>query len=167
MFRWQLDDPDITARGEGAARVTAPDSARLDFFLAGGAASGLAILIGDDLRLPPRAEELSQRLVPPAPLLWAALGRLGLPGANDTTVRVDADTTRADIGSPVAWRLTFVRDSLRRVDRVQGGRIIEWVERFPDGRIRYRHEPNRRQLELTITRSDAVSAFDPEIWVLP
>ena len=167
VFRWELQDPDLTARGEGAARLAAPDSARLDFFLAGGGASGSAVLIDRDLRLPSQADDMSRRLVPPASLLWGALGRVAIPPAHDTLVRVDGDTLRADIAKPVAWRLTFVHDSLRKVERVDGGRIIEWVERHAGGRVRYRHETNRRQLELFITRSDDVSVFDPAIWVLP
>lgn len=167
VFRWELDDPDLVARGDGAARVAYPDSARLDFFLGGGVGSGAAVLIGDELRLPTRAEDLGRRVVPPAPLLWATLGRTALPTASDTVVRVDADTLRADIGAPVSWRLTFVRDALRRTERVAGGRVVEWVERFPDGHVRYRNEVSRRQLDLFITRSDEVSAFDPSVWDLP
>jgi len=167
VFDWQLDDRDLTARGEGAARVAPPDTGRLDFFLAGGGGSGAAVLVANELRLPSQAEDMSRRLVPPAPLLWASLGRLALPPARDTAVRVDGDTLRADIGLPVAWRLTFVRDTLRRVERVDGGRIVEWVERFPGARVRYRDEVRRRQLELHITRTDDVSGFDPEIWDLP
>lgn len=167
VFQWQLDDPDMTARGEGAARVAPPDSARLDFFLAGGAASGAAVLMADELRLPSRAEDITRKLVPPAPLLWGALGRLAIPASRDTVVRVAADTLRADIGIPIAWRLTFVHDTLRRVERIDGGRVVEWVQRFGDGRVRYRHEVSRRQLDLHITRTDDVSAFDPSIWDLP
>ncbi|HJQ21582.1 MAG TPA: hypothetical protein VJ867_14635 [Gemmatimonadaceae bacterium] len=167
VFRWELEDPDLAARGDGAARIAYPDSARLDFFLGGGVGSGAAVLVGDELRLPSRSEDLARQVVPAAPLLWATLGRNALPAATDTTVRVDADTLRADIGAPVAWRLAFVRDTLRRIERVSGGRVQEWVERFPDGHIRYRHEVNRRQLDLYVTRSDEVSAFDPDIWSLP
>jgi hypothetical protein len=167
VFQWELEDPDLSSRGEGAARIAPPDSARLDFFLAGGLANGAAVLIDRELRLPPRADDIARRLVPPAPLLWAALGRLAVPALPDTVARVDSDTLRADIGTPVAWRVTFVRDTLRRLQRVDGGRVVEWVERFPDGRVRYRHEVNRRQLDLHITRSDDVSAFDPIIWEFP
>lgn len=167
VFRWELDDADMSSRGEGAARIAPPDSARLDFFLAGGLASGAAILIGDELRLPSRSDELARRLVPPPPLLWAALGRLALPAMPDTTARVDADTLRADIGMPVAWRVTFVRDTLRRVERVESGRVVEWVDRFVDGRIRYRNQSSRRQLDLIITRTFDVTAFDTTIWLLP
>jgi hypothetical protein len=167
VFRWELEDPDLTARGEGAARIAAPDSARLDFFLGGGIGSGAAVLVGDDLRLPSRAEDIARRVVPPAPLLWATLGRTALPPAKDTVVRVDGDTLRADIGAPVGWRLSFVRDTLRRIERVSGGRVVEWVDRSSDGHIRYRNEVNRRQLDLFVTRFDEVSALDPDIWEIP
>ena len=167
VFRWELDDADLSSRGEGAARIAPPDSARLDFFLGGGLGSGAAVLVGDELRLPSQSEDLARRLVPPPPLLWAALGRVALPALADTVASVDADTLRADIGKPVAWRLTFVRDTLRRVERVENGRVVEWVDRLADGRIRYRNQSSRRQLDLIITRSFDVSAFDSAIWVLP
>jgi len=167
VFRWELDDADLSSRGEGAARIAPPDSARLDFFLGGGLGSGAAVLVGDELRLPSQSEDLARRLVPPPPLLWAALGRVALPALADTVASVDADTLRADIGKPVAWRLTFVRDTLRRVERVENGRVVEWVDRLADGRIRYRNQSSRRQLDLIITRSFDVSAFDATIWVLP
>jgi hypothetical protein len=163
IFEWTLEDPDIAARGEGAARSASPDSVRLDFFIAGGMGSGAAVLIGSDLRLPATAPDLARRLIPPAPLLWAALGRLVVAALPDTVARVDGDTLRADIGVPVAWRVTFVRDSLRRLERVDDGRVVEWVER--GSRVRYRNEVNRRQLDLTITRVDPAGAFDPIIWV--
>lgn len=167
VFRWELDDVDFSSRGEGSARIAPPDSARLDFFLAGGLASGAAILIGDELRLPPRGDDLARRLVPPPPLLWAALGRVALPAVSDTVARVDADTLRVDIGKPVAWRLTFFRDTLRRLERVEDGRVTEWVERSADGRVRYRNQSSRRQLDLIITRSQDAGAFDRSIWIFP
>lgn len=171
IFQWELEDPDMAGRGEGAARTAAPDSARLDFFLAGGVGSGAAVLVGSELRLPPRGDDIARRVIPPAPLLWATLGRLMTPPLPDTAARVDGDTLRADIGRPAAWRVTFVRGALRRLERVSDGRIVEWVERSGDAgggwpaRVRYRNELRRRQLDLTITRADTASAFDPAIWV--
>ena len=168
VFRWELDEPDMSSRGEGAARIAAPDSARLDFFLSGGlGGGGAAVLLGNDLRLPSRGDDLARRVVPPPPLLWATLGRLAVPALRDTVARVDADTLRADIGNPIAWRLTFVRDSLRRVERIENNRVTEWVERFADGHVRYRHQVSRRQLDLFITRSTEAGAFDPSIWSFP
>ena len=167
LFRWEMEDGDMLTRGDGAARVAAPDSVRLDFFLAGGLGGGAAVLIGEELRLPRTADDFARRLIPPAPLLWAALGRLAVPPSRDTTARVDGDTLRADIGAPAVWRVTFIRDTLRRLERVADGRVVEWVDRGGHSdRVRYQLEPNRRRLDLLISRSEP-SVFDQTIWVFP
>lgn len=161
VFDWELQDHDIAARGEGVARISSPDSARLDLFLAGGFGSGAAILIGDSLQV--TGANLARRFIPPAPLLWATLGRVAVPSARDTSARVDGELLRVDIGLPVSWRLTFRRDTLVRMERVRDGRILEWVER--DGNaIRYRSEEGRRALLLTVKRVEEVAAFDASIW---
>lgn len=164
VFQWDLRDGDITARGDGVARIASPDSVRLDFFLGGGFGSGVAVLIGDSLQVP--GPEMTRRLVPPRPLLWAALGRLDLPAVPDTVVRVDGAVLRADIGSPVQWRATFRGDTLTRLERIEGGRLMEWVERISDEKVQYRSESARRSLSLVIQRSDVVAPFDPSIWRL-
>jgi hypothetical protein len=162
VFQWELKDQDFSARGDGVARIAPPDSVRLDFFLGGSVASGGAILIGDSLIVP--GPDVTRKLVPPGPLLWAALGRLDLPAERDTVVRVEGDIVRADIGSPVHWRVSFRGDTLTRLERVDGGRLQEWVERGAGQRVQYRNESSRRTLSLVIQRSDAVTAFDPSIW---
>ncbi len=162
VFRWEASDPDLTVRGEGVARIAPPDSARLDFFLAGGLGGGRAVLIGDDLRAPGGA--MVDRLIPPPHLMWAALGRLALPPATDTIVALDGELLRADLGRPVNWRVTFRGDSLVRVERVADGRVIEWVDRSGD-RIRYRHESARRELTLTVTRTQSSPPFDAQVWL--
>jgi hypothetical protein len=166
VFNWELDDREMSGRGDGAARIASPDTARLDFILAGGYGSGAAVLIGDDVQMPPnvRGGDLIRRVMPPAPLLWAALGRSALPNLPDTVIRVEGTTLRADVGRPVAWRLTFRADTLVRAERVDGGRVAEWVERSDSAHIRYRNEGSRRSLKLTITRSDEVPGFDASIW---
>lgn len=168
VFRWELVDADLVARGEGAARVASPDSARLDFFLGGGVGGGAAILIGDRLVLPPNANDMSERLVPPAPLLWATLGRLAIGTMDRVAAATIGRELRADVGSPVVWRVTFLADTLVRLERVDRDRVLEWVERSNDGRsVRYKHETQRRALELVITSNTAVGAFDPAIWSFP
>jgi hypothetical protein len=163
IFAWELRDPDIVVRGEGVARIAPPDSARLDFFVGGGMGGGYAVLIGQSVRVP--GGEFVRRLVPPAPLLWAALGRLALPAVADTAVRVDNGVLRADVGAPPAWRVTFRGDTLVRLDRVSAERITEWVERTPPTRIRYRHETARRDLTLVVQRIvEETSPFDATIW---
>lgn len=160
VFQWQFDDGEMTVRGEGVARLASPDSARLDFFLSG-MGGGSAVLIGDSLSM--SGGDDSRSFVPPVPLLWATLGRVAVPALPDTAARVDGSILRADIGHPVAWRLTFRADSLARVERVTGGRIAEWVERG-GGTVRYRDETTHRELRLTVTRTADVDAFDPSIW---
>jgi hypothetical protein len=164
VFRWELEDPELSGRGEGVARIASPDSVRLDFFLAGGIGAGAAVLIDDALQTP--GPEMVRRLVPPPPLLWAALGRAAVPAHRDTVVRVDGNVLRADIGQPVAWRLTFRRDTLVRAERVEKGRVAEWVERSDSAHVRYRNAGSHRSLQLVITRVDQVPEFDPSIWHL-
>jgi len=161
VFDWDLEDRELSGRGEGVARVAAPDSARLDLFLAGGFGSGAAVLIGDSLQV--TGGSVARRFIPSPPLLWATLGRLAVPPAKDTTARVDGELLRVDIGMPTNWRLTFRKDSLVRLERVRGGRIIEWVERS-GAVVRYRSEEARRALTLTIKRVQEVQAFDASIW---
>ena len=162
IFTWELDDRDMSGRGDGAACIASPDSARLDLFLAGGFGGGAAILIGDSLSTP--GSDMIRRFVPPATLLWALLGRVALPNLPDTVIRVEGVTLRADVGRPVAWRLSFHGDTLFRVERVDGDRVQEWVERTDATHIRYHNSSARRTLQLTVTRTDEVSEFDASIW---
>jgi hypothetical protein len=164
VFQWELRDGDILARGDGVARIASPDSVRLDFFLGGGMGGGAAVLIGDSLRVP--GPDLVRKLVPPRALLWASLGRFDVPAEPDTVVRVDGAMLRADIGAPVHWRATFRGDTLSRLERVDGGRLQEWVERSTDHKVQYRNEAARRSLSLVILQSDVVAPFDPSIWRL-
>ena len=163
VFNWELRDPEFHARGEGVARIAPPDSARLDFFVGGGLGGGRAVLIGQSVRAP--GGDLVRRLIPPPPMLWAAFGRLALPPAADTTVRLEDGVLRADVGAPPAWRVTFRGDTLLRLDRVSGDRVAEWVERLSTDRVRYRHETARRELTLLVQRVvEETSPFDASIW---
>lgn len=161
-FTWAYEDLDMRGRGDGVARVAPPDSVRLDLFLAGGNAGGRAVLIDDDLRAP--GGLMIRSFLPPPPMLWAALGRLHVPALADTSVRVDGDTTRADIGRDPRWRVTFVGDELTRLELIQGDRLQQWMERAPHRRVTYRHLRANRALDLTIVRIDTVPTFDATIW---
>jgi len=165
-FNWELNDNSIVARGDGVARLGPPDHARVDLFLGGGfGAAASAVLVGDSLIVPPGARGLE--LIPPAPLLWAALGRLALPSSADTIARMEGSTIRADLGNPVAWRVVFEQGRLSRVERVSEGRVREWVTRTSDGHIRYHNESDRRTLDLVITTSNDTEPFDAAIWSFP
>lgn len=161
-FSWKYEDLDLRGRGDGVARIAPPDSVRLDLFLAGGNAGGRAVLIDDELRAP--GGPMVRSFLPPPPMLWAALGRLHIPPTADTSVRVDGDTTRADIGRDPRWRATFVGGDLRRLELIQGDRLQQWMERTPHRAVTYRHLRANRALDLTIVRVDTVPGFDATIW---
>jgi hypothetical protein len=162
FFDWKYSDSDLSGQGNGVARIAAPDSVRLDFFLAGGFGGGGAVLIGDSLDVP--GADLARRLIPPPPLLWAALGRSAIPVTSDTAIHLDGALLRADLGSPVQWRATFRGDSLIRLERVDNDRIVEWVAIQADNRLEYRQEVSRRTLELHIPRVEDGAEFDSAIW---
>lgn len=162
VFAFDYSQPDLRIRGDGVARISPPDSARLDFFV-NGQGTGHALLVGDNIRLQDGQEKMHDFL-PPAPLLWAAFGRLHVPGAADTTVRVDADTLRIEIGHASGWRATFAGEQLRRLEQIDDGRIPQWVSRPDAGPIRYEQPRLRRLLQLTISRVDTVPGFDASIW---
>jgi hypothetical protein len=162
VFQWNYQQPELRVRGEGVARIAPPDSARLDFFV-NGQGTGHALLVGDEIRLQD-GEERMRDFLPPSPLLWAALGRLRVPAAKDTVVRVDADTLRIDIGHEPGWRATFAGEQLRRLELIDGGRVPQWVSRPAAGPIRYEQPRLRRTLELLISRVDTVRGFDAAIW---
>jgi hypothetical protein len=160
QFKWEFKEDQLGLRGDGAARLAPPDSARLDLFLEGGFGSGAAFVIGNDIKtgLP-----MADRIIPPAALFWGALGRLAVP-PGDTTVRVAGDTVRTEItGTGGSFRAAFVRDSLVVLERIADGRVLERMERRA-GAVTYRQFSSRRSLDLTISRRATVAPFDPAIW---
>lgn len=162
VFRWRYEEEGFSARGDGAARIAPPDSARLDFFLEGGFAGGWAVLIGDEISSP--AGDVARRLIPPAPMLWAALGRLAVPSARDTVIRVSGDTLRADLRSDDrVWRVTVVRAALTGVEQIVGGRVVERLTR-DSVNLRYSNLVDRRSLAIDVQRAERVASFPRTIW---
>ncbi|MCC7055482.1 MAG: hypothetical protein IT355_19580 [Gemmatimonadaceae bacterium] len=162
VFSWRLQEAELEIRGEGAARIAAPDSARVDLFVAGGLGSGAAWVIGDQMRLD--APDALRRVLPPPAFLWAALGRFAIPPGRDTLVAWSDSAVTADIGPEPRWRLALRGRRITRLERAQGDRVIDRLERRDDGSLVYFHAPTRRQLTLTITRVDSVAPFDASIW---
>ncbi len=178
-FTWTYKDETFEANGDGVVRHTPTDRARLDFFLRNGMAGGYAILVGDSLIVP--GIDLVRRFLPPIPLLWATLGRLSLPESPDTVARIDGDTLRADLGQlrgrdasaadGRAWRVSFGGRELGRVERIEGGRVIEWITRRRNAagqwELQYVHEKARRRLGITVTDTLPVEGFDDAIFRRP
>ena len=162
VFTWRLQESELEVRGEGAARISAPDSARIDLFVAGGLGSGAAWVIGDRMRLD--APEALRKVLPPPAFLWAALGRFAIPAGADTLVARTGSTLTADIGPAPRWRLRLEGRRIVRLERAEGDRVIDRLERRADGALVYFHAPTRRQLTLFISRVDSVPPFDASIW---
>lgn len=162
IFTWRLQESELEIRGEGAARIAAPDSARIDLFVSGGLGNATALVFGDQMRLD--APDALKRVLPPPAFLWAALGRFAIPAGHDTlVVRTDSSLT-ADIGPNPRWRVMFRGRQIVRLERAENDRVIDRFERRTDGSLVYSHAPTRRQLSLTLTRVDSVPAFDASIW---
>ena len=161
VFRWDFQEQSLLTHGEGAMRTAAPDSARVDLFLTGGIAAGYAILIGDSLRAPNKTQ--NERVLPPPPMMWAALGRLAIPSLPDTVVTEESGAIHAEIGRPAAWRVTIKGGRLTQLARLNGGRIAELVTRDEGGRLLY-EVPGRRKLWMGIIRDEEVPPFAASIW---
>lgn len=179
-FTWKYKDDTFEAQGDGVVRVAGPNRARLDFFLKNGIGGGMAILDGDSLIIP--GIDLVRRFLPPLPLLWATLGRLAVPPTRDTVARVDGDTLRADLGmfrgadasqgGASAWRVAFAGKVLARVERIDKGKVQEWVSRSLNesagtGELHYVNESGRRSLSISVTETRNVEPFDEAIWRRP
>jgi hypothetical protein len=163
VFKWEYEEGEVAARGDGSVRIAPPDSARLDFFLGGGLGAGAAILIGDSLRAP--NAELARRYIPPSPMMWAALGRLAIPALRDTVVRMDGDLLRADVGRPAQWRVAIRGDTLVGLEHISDGKIVESLSRGANGVLTYEAPGARRRLRLTVLREQPGS-FNAAIWSL-
>jgi len=161
-FRWEFIQDPMVARGEGVARLTAPDSARLDFFIDGGFGSGYALVFGERIVAP--GGDLVRDMLPSAPMLWAAVGRLAVPPAIDTAATVDAGVLRADIGRDPRWRATIEGGRLTMLEHVEDGKVSESVVRSAEGVVRYTNRRARRTLRITVTREETVPGFDASIW---
>lgn len=170
-FRWRAREPDFRGSGFGVARVEPPYRARLDLFLDNGETAAIAALVDDELRIP---QSLPTELVPPAPLLWAALG-VFRPGAGAEMLQGRLDrgamevTYRLPVGGQVRFRL---RDgALLDAEVIEDRSVVERVfvadldrdESYP-GQATYRNLPDYRELRLTLESVEDVDPFPADIW---
>ena len=161
VFEYTYHDSDITLRGDGSARTSAPDSVRLDFFV-NNESAGNVIVIGDSIVQ--ARPKLSRRLLPPVPLLWAAFGVFRVPPARDSAARVDSDTLRIEIAGAPAWRATFMGHDLLRLDLIEDGRIPQSLTRVSATHLHFEAPAAGRSLDLIIQRVDTLPPFDASIW---
>jgi hypothetical protein len=77
---------------------------------------------------------------------------------------MDDGVLRADIGTDPVYRASFEGTQLRRLERIDGGRVQEWVDRGTGSAVRYEHGASGRKLSLSITTRERVEGFDASIW---
>jgi hypothetical protein len=168
-FAWSAIEPGARMSGRGLARVEPPYRARLDLFADNGEHVAAAVLEGDNLRVAADA----QTSIPPAPLLWGALG-VYRPGSGGVLAggRVypegDIELTYRIPEGQLQYRL---RDDLvERIDILGGGGTVEELalargdgERFPR-RATYRHLVEVRELQITLESVEDVESYPTDIW---
>lgn len=171
VFKWRAQEPDFRDGGTGVARVEPPYRARLDLFLDNGETAATAALVGDELRIP---ASLQSDLVPPAALLWAALG-VFRPGAQAEMVngRLTRGTMVLDYDLPDEEQVRFHLRNRAVVDaeRLESGSVVERVfisdlagETIFPNEATYRNMPEYRELRLTLVSVEYVDPFPPDIW---
>jgi hypothetical protein len=168
IFEWRLQERDARFHGQGVARVDAPRRARLDLFGPRGESYLVAMLTGAELRLPPGVPE---GVVPPAELLWAAVGVFQPPPG--------AHLAGSDANGAVI-RLGYERDGESWLYEIRDGRLYFVEYQDPAGRhtvelrgraaevpeqAHYRNWAHFRELLLTVTQVENVHGFDEEIWL--
>lgn len=170
-FRWRAREPDFRDSGFGVARIEPPYRARLDLFLDNGETAAIAALVGDELRIP---ESLPTELVPPAPLLWAALG-VFRPGGGAEMLRgaIERSTMEVEYRLPPGGRVRFrLRDgALVDAELRERGSAVQRVFLSGSGEgsaypaeATYRNLADYRELELRLESVEHVDAFPQDIW---
>ncbi len=171
VFDWSLQDREARFSGRGAARIEPPYRARLDLFGPRDEGYLSAAVVGEELRLPPAAQEQAA-IVPPPALLWTALGVLNPPAdARLTAVRRTGDDAQLEYTRGTdRWRFTLAGGRLAHVqfDHAGAGRLTVDLKGagpldLPKQAV-YRDYAAFRTLTLTLDRADEAESFPPDVW---
>jgi hypothetical protein len=67
--------------------------------------------------------------------------------------------------------VAFTGGRLARVERIEGGKLIEWMSRGRTGdgplQLQYVHERGKRRLSIAVSDTTFVESFDDAIWRRP
>lgn len=170
-FDWEAREREGRFTGEGAARVDAPDRARLDLFGPRGESYLSAAIVDGEILLPPTA---AADMVPPPALLWGALGVFQPPTGGELTRSVrNGDGLRLEYraGNDL-WTFEFQQDRLRRVELKGRNGARKTVELKGEGTAGLPREAIYRdwaaftELKLKLGEVEEVDSFPPETWQL-
>lgn len=170
VFDWRLQDGQARFSGSGAARMApAPPRVRLDLFGPQDEGYLSAVLRDGQLFVP---TGVPAELIPPAPLLWAALGVIRPPdGARLlSAVREGNGSTLVYGADDGDWRYVVRDGRLRSAEwsSARGARhtvAIEPGEGAPRRSV-YRDWQQYRELTLELEREEPVQGFPSDTWSL-
>ncbi len=172
VFDWALRERDLRVSGKGVLRLEPPYRARLDLFSPRGEVLFQAVLVGDELRVPPWAP---LDLAPRPPLLWAALG-VFRPGAELALLGAEGDA-----GGSLLLRYAGPEENEEVHFRVDSGSLEEarWLVRgraVESIRLRRSRDPGGlpdavyrdlrafRELSIDVVSVERVESFPADIW---
>jgi hypothetical protein len=172
VFEWNMRDREFRLNGRGVLRLDSAARARVDLFGPRGETLAAAIVEGDGrMRVVPPAAE---RLLPPATLLWSALGVFRPPiDAPLVATSVDGGTTQLDYARDASrWRFRFEHDTLRHVEWTAAGgrRTVELSGSSGFGLPAagtFRDWTEFRELTMRATQVEPTPGFEPDVWILP
>ncbi len=171
VFQWEYQEPGARFRGEGVARLEPPYRGRLDLFTASGDRVAAAVLTGDNLTV----LEGMPVAVPPAMMLWGALGVLHPTAgfrASEARRITDAEIELHYRGTGAESMVLRVSDNrMQRLDRLGDGRREELrldfsspEARFPREAL-YRDLVAVRELRLRIESEESVETYPAHVWI--
>lgn len=171
LFDWSLREGQSRFSGAGAARIAEDYRARLDLFGPQDVPYLSAVLRQGRLLLP---AGVPARVVPPAPLLWSAIGVIRPPdGAVVRTAQLDGrDATLAYSADDGVWTFRARDGVLIGAEWLTSGGARHTVELegasagAAPRRALYRDWQEYRELVLELEAQETVEGFPPDTWTL-
>lgn len=171
IFDWEAREREGRFTGQGAARIEAPERARLDLFGPRGESYLSAAIVAGEIRLPPST---AGEIVPPPALLWGALGIFQPPagGVLTKSVREQAGLRLEYRAGDDLWTFEFQNERLRRIELKGRDGARKTIELKGEGGASLPREAIYRdwaaftELKLKLGEVEEVDSFPPETWQL-
>jgi hypothetical protein len=174
-LRWTYSTQLGSARGRASVRVAPPDSLRFDYRGPFGR-SGAAVVVGDSV-VWSEPEEDVERLIPAAPLFWAALGVARRPPPGAQLFGTESDTRRIWQYVSGGDTLTYVvtgeppyrlQAEMRSYDMVLGLVELEYDDSTHVPTAATMTFPESTSIiALSVEDRETVTSFDPDTWKRP
>jgi hypothetical protein len=171
VFDWSLSDRDARLNGRGVLRLDRGDRGRVDLYGVRGETYAAAIVEGEAMRVVP---EMAAAMLPPAALLWSALGVFREPADAPLTgtVRNGSELALEYTRDRTRWLFRFGDERLRSTEWTDGaGRrtvVLSGTAGFgvPQEAV-FRDWTEFRELTLRVTEISEKTSFDADTWILP